>query len=161
MPRFIQVPMLGNWEGIHYGVIRDKPMFGVCGEHFRLQISRWRLGMFSGTLEEDSTSHYSTVKGSWNNECLRFTRRRTTFIIEHEEAVVSLNAFLIIMSSAVARYQVQEPAFEYEGWYDPELGEISGHWYWPGFQSVIARTVVKVGSMRGYWRMKLERVACR
>ena len=69
-----------------------------------------------------------------------------------------LGDYLISIGISIARYDLLEPAFEYEGWYDERLGEIRGHWFWPGFHFATEgrRSWLQIGAMRGLWRMTKE-----
>lgn len=157
MPCYIRLPLIGNWSGMHYGVVRNEPLLGFCGEAFQLQISSSRIGTFSGTMLEETSPCHSAVNGSWDGGRIRFTRSRRVFLVEHDCAVVTLEDFLLTVKSSIARYHVLEPAFQYEGWYDPAVGEIRGRWFWPGFHcSIGERHWLSLGSMRGFWRMDVE-----
>ena len=150
--------MIGMWSGTHYGCLHDEPALGVCGEGFRLQVSRCGKGLISGIMKEDVALAHSAVSGSWNGGCVRFSKRRRMFLVEHERTVISLENFLIIRESTLARYHILEPAFQYEGWYDPAHGEIRGRWFWPGFHCETQErgSWLQIGAMRGLWRMTKE-----
>ena len=162
MQSFARVPMVGGWSGIHYEFVRDEPVAGVCGEGFLLHISRCSGGVFFGTMEEDATLCRSIVKGVLDGGYVKFSRCRPVFLVEHKRTIVSLDDFLIDVNSTIAKYQVIEPAFQYEGWYDSRLGEIRGQWFWPGFHcETKQRGRLQIGAMRGLWRMDFGRGCCR